>query len=140
LAPYKSIEKKINSLEKLEDITAFEIKLKEAITKKKQEKLTVIVNEAITEIKKEIGQSRIELGENKDYETRLKNTNDPDTIELIKQNLIKLIREQKSSERNEEISQNFEPDKSTFFDPETITIIALIIVPLGLIGFVVLRI
>src|SRR5437764_8697846 len=50
LAPYKTVEEKINSLEKVEEITAFENNLREAIIQKKQEKLTKIADEAIAEI------------------------------------------------------------------------------------------
>ena len=138
LVPYKTVEEKINSLEGLEDITSFENELREVIIQKKQRKLVGVIDEAITEIKKEIGQDQnwIELGKHRDYETNLKSMNDPYVIELIKKNIINLIREQKGSKSD---VGNVDPNKPSSFDPKILGIIFLIIVPLGLVGFVILR-
>ena len=140
LIPYKTVEAKINSLEGLEDITSFENKLRNVIIQKRQEKLVRIADEAIAEIKEEIGQDQglIELGEYRDYETKLKSMNDPDIIDLVKKNIISLIREQKGGKSDEGL-RNINPDDSSFLNPKTLGIIALIIIPLGLVGFVILR-
>jgi len=139
LVPYKTVEEKINSLEKLEDITNFENELRVVIIQKKQEKLVDIANEAIAEIKKEIGQDQnwIELGEHRDYETKLKKYNDPNVIELVKKNIINLIREQRG--RPDKGFKNIDPNKPSFFDPKILGIVFLIIVPIGLVGFIILR-
>nr|CAG8453415.1 829_t:CDS:2 [Entrophospora candida] len=99
LVPYKSVEEKLGSLKQLEDITSFENNLRGIIVQKKQEKLDVIVDEAISEIKREIGQDQewIELGEYKDYENKLKSMIDPDVIDLFKKNIMDLIEEQRAN-------------------------------------------
>jgi len=112
-APHKSLEEKLNSLDKLEEISAFNEKLLTAINDKKNEKLEVIVNDAIGEIEQEIGTLNIELGKNKDFKEKIKNSRDPDIIEMIKQNILQLIKEQKMAAALNEtsFSQGDQPEE-----------------------------
>ncbi|CAJ0842070.1 10734_t:CDS:2 [Entrophospora sp. SA101] len=112
-APHKSLEEKLNSLDKLEEISAFNEKLLAAINDKKNEKLEVIVNDAIGEIEQEIGTLNIELGKNKDFKEKIKNSRDPDIIEMIKQNVLQLVKEQKMAAALNEtsFSQGNQPEE-----------------------------
>lgn len=114
-APHKSLEEKLNSLDKLEEISAFNEKLLTAINDKKNEKLEVIVNGAITEIEQEIGTLNIELGKNKDFKEKIKNSQDPDIIEMIKKNVLQLIKEQKTAAaliNDSSFSQGNQPEET----------------------------
>jgi len=71
--------------------------------KRKKEKLIVIANNAIAEIKKEINEAGtiIKFGEeSKNYEEAIKSLENPDDIETVKENIKKIISEQKQSAQN----------------------------------------
>ncbi|CAG8849169.1 29028_t:CDS:1, partial [Racocetra persica] len=99
LAPYNTIEEKLNSLAEAEEVATFENDLLVVIDQKKKDKLDNIANEAIAEIKKEIdGDQNVELGVNEDFENVIKGLVDPDEIESLKSKIVKLVREQKLSQ------------------------------------------
>ena len=102
-APHKSFQDKLNSLHSLEEISDFNNKLVTEINKRKEEKLEVIRDDAITRIEKEIGNSKIELGQNKDFKKKIKEAKDPDVIEMLEKNILTLIKEQKSESNEENI-------------------------------------
>jgi hypothetical protein len=100
-APYKTLEEKLNSLNKIEDITAFENNLLSKVAEKKKEKLSAIADEAIQTIKKELQGGDYELGQNKDFEKMIKGMIDPDDIERRKIILLDLIAEQKQAAQSD---------------------------------------
>jgi len=103
-SPCKSLEEKLNSLKSADEVTSFENNLLTVIGNKKEEKLQVIINDAISKIEKEIGdKTDIKLGINSDFKNLLGGMIDPDKIEEYKIKVLKLIEQQKS-ESNERIS------------------------------------
>jgi len=102
-APYKTLADKLNSLNKTEEINAFNNNLLIAIEKKRKEKLNAIAQAAIAEIAQAIGgNNSLELGELKDYKRIIGTSNDPDDIERKKNKVKKLIDDQKKADQNDE--------------------------------------
>lgn len=116
LAPYTTVEEKLESLTGVEEISAFENNLLAVIDQKKKEKLNNIANEAIESIKKEIGGDQdIELGANEDFENIIKGLVNPDEIENLKNRIVTLIKEQKMARGLEQTSDlsGEQPDSPT---------------------------
>jgi len=133
-APYKSLEEKLSSLKSTEEVADFENNLLVVIDSKKKEKLQVIINDAVSEIEKEIGgEAGIQLGMNSDFKILLKGMVDPDKIEEYKNRLLSLIKEQKGGS----FLYNNKSQEPNFL--KVVGIAALVILPLMIIIFIVLR-
>ncbi|CFW93133.1 protein of unknown function [endosymbiont DhMRE of Dentiscutata heterogama] len=127
LAPYTTVEEKLESLTGVEEISAFENNLLAVIDQKKKEKLNNIANEAIESIKKEIGGDQdIELGANEDFENIIKGLVNPDEIENLKNRIVTLIKEQKMARGLEQTSDlsGEQPDSPTW--PKMLVVAVLV--------------
>jgi len=133
-APYKTCEEKINSLNSLEEISDFNNKLVAEINNKKEEKLKVIQEETITKIEKELGNSEIELGQNKDFKKQIRETKDPDVIELLEKNILALIGEQKANKEQDVQQLSDGPTVPPTNWLKVLGITSLIVIPLVLMG------
>jgi len=145
-APHKTLNEKLNSLEKSEDITAFNNNLLVAIEWEKNKKLRQIAQRAVAEIDQMIeGGNSWELGELKDYKNIILNSNDPDDIERKKNNVKKLITEQKQARENDEVIEDKDANKRSLGSPNEIPLLkvigiaALVVLPLALIIAVKIR-